>query len=392
MFIFLISVLYLAFISLGLPDSVLGSAWPSMFVEMDVPVSYAGIISAIIAFGTIISSLMSDRITFKLGSGKTTFISIIMTALALLGFSFSTRFWMLCIFAIPYGLGAGSVDASLNNYVALHYSSKHMSWLHCMWGLGASIGPAIMSYALTGGQSWRNGYLYISIIQFVISFVVLVSLPLWKSRIEAPTKTEDEENNEPVKPLSLRSIISIPGAKAIMLTFFCYCAIEVVVTLWASTYLNLFRGIDAEISAAWGSLFLVGITVGRAINGFISMRLSDTSLIRIGQGIILLGEIMIIIPISNVLSLIGLVVMGLGCAPVYPCIIHSTPARFGADKSQAMIGVQMASAYTGTCLMPPLFGLIAEHINIALFPVYVGALLILMIVMHEYLCRRIPIK
>ena len=218
MFIFLIAVLYLAFVSLGLPDSVLGSAWPSMFGEMGVPVSYAGIISAIIAFGTIISSLMSDRITYKLGSGKTTFVSIIMTALALLGFSFSTKFWMLCIFAIPYGLGAGSVDASLNNYVALHYSSKHMSWLHCMWGVGASIGPAIMSYALTGGLSWRNGYLYISIIQFVISFVVLVSLPLWKSRIEAPSGTADEETSKSAKPLPLRSIIAIPGAKAIMIT------------------------------------------------------------------------------------------------------------------------------------------------------------------------------
>ena len=388
MFVFLISVLYLAFVGLGLPDSVLGSAWPSMFGELGVPLSYAGIISAIIAFGTIISSLMSDRITLMLGSGKTTFVSILMTAGALFGFSISSRFWMLCLFSIPYGLGAGSVDAALNNYVALHYSSKHMSWLHCMWGLGASIGPAIMSFALTGGQGWKSGYLYISLIQLVISFMVLISLPLWKKRID---NTENDMGEEKRKSLSLGQIFKIPGAKAIMITFLCYCAIEVVITLWASSYLNLYRGIDAEIAAAWGSLFLVGITVGRAINGFISMKLSDTSLIRIGQGIIVLGLIMIILPFSNTLSLVGLVVTGLGCAPIYPCIIHSTPARFGADKSQAIIGVQMASAYTGTCLMPPLFGLIAEHISMGLFPVFVGILLVVSVIMHEALCRKNPI-
>ena len=388
MFVFLISVLYLAFVGLGLPDSVLGSAWPSMFGELGVPLSYAGIISAIIAFGTIISSLMSDRITLMLGSGKTTFVSILMTAGALFGFSISSRFWMLCLFSIPYGLGAGSVDAALNNYVALHYSSKHMSWLHCMWGLGASIGPAIMSFALTGGQGWKSGYLYISLIQLVICFMVFISLPLWKKRID---NTENDATDKKRKSLSLGQIFKIPGAKAIMITFLCYCAIEVVITLWASSYLNLYRGIDAEIAAAWGSLFLVGITVGRAINGFISMKLSDTSLIRIGQGIIVLGLIMIILPFSNTLSLVGLVVTGFGCAPIYPCIIHSTPARFGADRSQAIIGVQMASAYTGTCLMPPLFGLIAEHISMGLFPVFVGILLIISIITHEALCRKNPI-
>ena len=388
MVVFLIAVLYLAFVGLGLPDSVLGSAWPSMFGEMGVPVSYAGIVSAIIAFGTIISSLMSDRITLKLGSGKTTFISILMTAAALFGFSVSSRFWMLCLFSIPYGLGAGSVDAALNNYVALHYSGKHMSWLHCMWGLGASVGPAIMSLALTGGQSWRSGYLYISLIQMVICLTVFISLPLWKKRIEGDNKENEDKKRA---PLSLKQIFKIPGAKAIMVTFFCYCAIEVIITLWASSYLNLYRGIDAEIAAAWGSLFLVGITAGRAINGFFTVKLSDTALIRIGQGIILIGLIMIALPFSNTLSLVGLVVTGLGCAPIYPCIIHSTPARFGADKSQAIIGVQMASAYTGTCLMPPLFGIVAEHIAISLFPVYVAVLLIISIITHELLCRKNPI-
>ena len=388
MFVLLIAVLYLAFIGLGLPDTILGSAWPSMFEEMNVPVSFAGIISPIISIGTIISSLMSDRITLKLGSGKTTFISILMTAGALLGFSLSSEFWMLCLFAIPFGLGAGSVDAALNNYVALHYSSKHMSWLHCMWGVGASIGPAIMSFALTSGRGWSKGYLYISIIQFVISFIVLISLPMWKNRIEM----KEENENKDRKPVSFFKVLSMGGAKPLLLSFFCYCALEVVIILWASTYLHLDRGIDAEIAAAWASLYVLGITVGRAINGFASMKLSDTTLIRIGFSICTVGMLMIILPISNTVSLVGLVVAGLGSAPIYPCIIHSTPIRFGADKSQAIIGMQMASAYTGSCLMPPLFGLIANHISISLFPFYAGAILITMIVSHEYLCHKYPLK
>ena len=391
MFILLVSIIYLAFISLGLPDSVLGSAWPSMFVEMDVPVSYVGIVSIIISVGTILSSLMSDRITSRLGSSKTTCISIFLTAAALMGFSLSSEFWMICLFAIPYGLGAGSVDAALNNYVALHFAAKHMSWLHCMWGLGASIGPYIMGMALSADKGWDKGYFYISIIQFVIAFIVLISLPIWKKNVDKElSKTDVTEQKR--TPLTLRQIFSIPGAKPVMITFFCYCALEVTAILWASTYLNIYRGIDADLAATFGSLFLVGITVGRAINGFIAMKLSDTTMIRIGQGIILLGTVMVVLPISNTVSLIGLVIMGIGCAPVYPSIIHSTPIRFGADKSQAIIGVQMASAYTGSCLMPPLFGLIANHIGIGLFPVFMGVILILMIVMHEVLCYRYPIK
>ncbi|MBQ9703659.1 MAG: MFS transporter [Clostridia bacterium] len=391
MFILLVSIIYLAFISLGLPDSVLGSAWPSMFVEMDVPVSYVGIVSIIISIGTILSSLMSDRITSRLGSSKTTCISIFLTAAALMGFSVSSEFWMICLFAIPYGLGAGSVDAALNNYVALHFAAKHMSWLHCMWGLGASIGPYIMGMALSADKGWDKGYFYISIIQFVIAFIVLISLPIWKKNVDKESSKTDVTEQKRT-PLTLRQIFSIPGAKPVMITFFCYCALEVTAILWASTYLNIYRGIDADLAATFGSLFLVGITVGRAINGFIAMKLSDTTMIRIGQGIILLGTVMVVLPISNTVSLIGLVIMGMGCAPVYPSIIHSTPIRFGADKSQAIIGVQMASAYTGSCLMPPLFGLIANHIGIGLFPVFMGVILILMIVMHEVLCYRYPIK
>ncbi|MBQ8163614.1 MAG: MFS transporter [Clostridia bacterium] len=385
MFSFLLAVIYLSFISLGLPDSILGAAWPSMQPMLDVPVSYAGIVSSIIAVGTIISSLMSDKVTRALGAGKTTTVSVGMTALALLGFSFVTKFWQLCLLAIPYGLGAGSVDASLNNYVALHYSSKHMSWLHCMWGVGAALGPSIMGVALTNSWGWDKGYLIVSVIQMVLTVVLIISLPFWKKR----SKDEICENGEKSKSLSLIQVFKIKGAKAIMLMFFCYCAIEATVILWASTYLNSYRGIDAETAALFGSMYLIGMTVGRAVSGFITAKLNDTQMIRLGLGITTVGVVMVLLPFNNALSLAGLIVMGLGCAPIYPCIIHSTPERFGADRSQALIGVQMASAYTGTCLMPPLFGLIAQYIGIYLFPVFIAVILILSIVMHEYLCHSL---
>ena len=309
-----------------------------------------------------------------------------------MGFSFSTQFWMLCVLAIPFGLGAGSVDAALNNYVALHFSAKHMSWLHCMWGVGASIGPYIMGTALAADKGWNKGYFYISIIQLVIGFIVLMSLPIWKNQTKTANPDEVIDTEKKRVPLTFKQIISIPGAKAVMVTFFCYCAFECTAILWASSYLNLHRGIDADLAATFGSMFLLGITAGRAISGFIAMKLSDTSMIRIGESIILLGVIMVILPVNDIVSLIGLVIMGFGCAPVYPSIIHSTPVRFGSEKSQAIIGVQMACAYTGSCLMPPLFGLIANHISISLFPIYIGVILVVMIITHELLCKKYPIK
>lgn len=385
MFHLLLAIIYLSFISLGLPDALLGSAWPVMYGELAVPVSYAGMISMIIAAGTIISSLLSDWLTYKLGTGKVTAISVAMTAAALFGFSTCNAFWMLCLWAIPYGLGAGSVDASLNNYVALHYASRHMSWLHCMWGVGASVGPYIMGFVLSGGGHWTGGYRCIGILQIILTAILFLSLPLWKSRKDAAGEDEKAE----AKPLTPGQILQIPGAKEIMVTFFCYCAVEQTAGLWASSYLALYKGVPGETAASFASMFFIGITVGRALNGFLTMKLSDTQLIRIGQGIILLGIVAMLLPLGEAVSLAGLILIGLGCAPIYPCIIHSTPAHFGADKSQALIGVQMASAYIGTCLMPPLFGLIAGHISIVLLPVYLLAILILMAVMHERMLKRV---
>ena len=380
----LLAVIYLSFISLGLPDSLLGSAWPVMHADLGVPMSWAGAVSIIISVGTILSSLQSDRLTRRLGAGKVTAVSVGMTAAALVGFSLSGSFWALCLWAVPYGLGAGGVDAALNNYVALHYASRHMSWLHCMWGVGAAAGPYVMGYALSGGQGWGAGYRYIAAIQIVLTAVLLLSLPLWRVH-----KGQEDRTEAPAAPpLSLRQIYAIPGAKEVMTAFFCYCALEQTAGLWASSYLHLHRGIPAETAAGCAGLFYIGITVGRAASGFLTMKLNDTQMIRLGQGIIAVGAAAMLAPAGGAVTLAGLVLVGLGCAPIYPCVIHSTPDHFGADKSQAVIGVQMASAYVGSCLMPPLIGLIANHISPALLPVYLLVILAVMALSHEALLRR----
>lgn len=374
----LLVVIYIAFISLGLPDSILGSAWPSMYGNLKVPISYAGIISMIIAGGTIISSLFSSKLIRKLGTGRVTSFSVAMTAAALLGFSFSGSFWQLCLWGIPYGLGAGSVDAALNNFVALHYKSRHMSWLHSFWGIGATLGPYIMGLCLTKGLNWNAGYRIIGILQIILVIFLVLSLPLWKSK-----QTTNNEEAEETKHISLKETIKLPGAKFILLAFFCYCALEATTGLWASSYMVLSKGIATKTAAAWASLFYLGITIGRLICGFITDRLGDRVMVRIGQCFAVIGILLLALPLGNAATLMGLILIGLGCAPIYPSLIHETPSNFGADKSQAVIGVQMASAYVGTTFMPPVFGFIAQHINIALYPVYLSIFLIIMFIMVE---------
>ena len=381
----LLAIIYLAFISLGLPDALLGAAWPTMCLEFNVPVSYAGIVSVINCAGTIISSLMSDRLTRRFGTAKVTAFSVAMTAAALFGFSFSGSYWMLLLWAIPYGLGAGSVDAALNNYVALHYASRHMSWLHCMWGVGASIGPYIMGYALTGGQGWYMGYRYIGIMQAVLTAALFVSVPLWKRR------NAEEENGGKIAQsaaLSLREVLAIPGAKEVLLAFFCYCALEGTAMLWSSTYLVRHLGMDEERAASLASMFFLGITAGRAASGFLTYKFNDVNMIRMGQAVIALGAAAMVLPLGEATTITGLVLVGLGCAPIYPCIIHSTPDHFGTENSQALIGVQMASAYLGSLIAPPVFGLIANHISASLMPVYMGLILLVMVLMCEQLNRK----
>lgn len=377
----LLVLIYLAFISLGLPDGALGAGWPSMYSDLAVPVGYAGLISMVIAGGTIVSSLNSDRLTRRLGTGVVTVGSVAMTAVALGGFSISHTFGALLLWAIPYGLGAGSVDAALNNYVALHYKSAHMSWLHCMWGVGTMSGPYIMGFVLAKGLTWNTGYLAIALIQVVLTAILLTSLPLWRQR------TQEQGADADAGPLTLRQVMAIPGARAVMVCFLCYCGIESTTGLWASTFLKLARGVTPETAATFGALFYIGITLGRAACGFLTYLVSDETLIRGGTIIIAAGSLLVVIPDFTAAAIAGFVLVGIGCAPVYPCIIHPTPARFGVHRSQAIIGVEMAAAYVGTLALPPLFGLIAEHASTAVLPAYLFALAVVMGLMHERLIR-----
>lgn len=381
----LLAVIYLSFISLGLPDSLLGAVWPSLYQGFGVPISYSGVIFCIISVGTVISSLQSDRLTRRFGAGAVTAASVGLTALALFGFSVSNSFWALCLWAVPYGLGAGSVDAALNNYVALHFASRHMSWLHCMWGIGASTGPYIMGAVLSRNAGWHMGYRVIGVIQLVLTAVIGISLPLWNAGTAGNT---EEQAAAPAKALTLRQIFHIPGVKEVMITFFCYCSLEQTAGLWASSYLVLDRGIAPETAAGFASLFFLGITAGRALSGFLTLKWNDTQMVRMGLCVIALGLAALFLPFGQTAALAGLVLIGLGCAPIYPSIIHATPGHFGAERSQAIIGVQMASAYIGNCLMPPLFGVLADHTTIAVFPYCLLGILILMGTMHEKLQKR----
>ena len=380
----LLLLIYLTFISLGLPDALLGSAWPNIHQDLNVPISYAGIITFIMVLGTIISSLFSAKLNNKLGI-KVVFISVFLTAIALFGFSISTKFYMLCLFSIPYGLGAGGIDSTLNNYVATHYKAKHMSWLHSMWGIGFTVGPYAMGFALTNNKPWNDGYLYISIIQFSILAVLLLTSPLWKKQTASEEVVEEVET----KALSFKEIFSIKGVLVLLITFFCYISLEQTTSLWATTYLVENNKIDENIAAYFASLFCIGITVGRMINGFIAMKLKDKQMIRIGITIIFVGIMLIILNINPILTYVGFILIGLGCAPVYPSIIHSIPNYFGKDISGSLIGVQMAGAYCGILIMPPLFGLIAQYIDVRLLPYYLLVLLVILFVGHETLLRKI---
>lgn len=380
MYSLLLALIYLAFISLGLPDSLLGAGWPTMYGELGVPVSYMGIVSMVISGGTIISSLMSDRLTRKFGTRVVTVVSVFLTAGALFGFSFSDRFWMLILFSVPYGLGAGAIDAALNNYIALHYSARHMSWLHCFWGVGAIVSPFIMSYALTS-STWNDGCRIVGYIQLGIAALLLVTLPVWRINSK---KTDAVEQ----KSIGLIGALKIKGVPFILIGFFAYCAAEATAMQWASTYFVEVKHISGAQAAQFASLFYIGITAGRFLSGFVSAKIGDRRMIIIGASVLTLGIILLVIPVTAAeLSLAGFVIIGLGCAPIYPSIIHSTPANFGAENSGAIIGIQMACAYVGSTFMPPLFGLIGSATDFAILPLYLIVFVVLMLVMTELTFR-----
>ncbi|MEU2202088.1 MFS transporter [Isoptericola sp. NPDC019482] len=397
MYSLLLAIIYLAFVSLGLPDSLVGAGWPVMHADLGVPVSFAGIITMIIAGGTILSSLASERVTKRFGAGVVTAVSVGLTAAALVGFSVSGSFWLLCLWAIPYGLGAGAVDAALNNYVALHFAARHMNWLHSFWGLGASISPFIMSYALTSGLGWSSAYRIVGVAQAVLTVVLIASIPLWGKVRPAPEAEHPAEHTDAAEPpgggrshVPLATALRIPGVLLILAAFFAYCALESTAILWASTYLVTDRGVDSATAAAFASLFLLGITAGRFLAGFFADRVGDKRLIRGGFAVVALAVVLIALPVGTpVPALVGLVIAGLGCAPIYPAIIHSTPANFGARSSQAIIGIQMAAAYTGSTLAPPAFGVLSAWVGAWVFPLFLAVLVALGLLMSERLNRLV---
>lgn len=379
MYLFLLALIYLAFISLGLPDSLLGSAWPLMHLEMGVPISYMGIITMLISGGTIVSSLMSDRLTRKFGTKILTVASVFLTVIALFGFSFANNFSMLIAFAIPYGIGAGAIDAALNNYVALHYKAKHMSWLHCFWGVGTIVSPFVMGYALTS-STWNNGYRIVGFMQLVIAIILLLTLPVWKVN-EDVVSTAGED-------VGLFKALRIKGVTFLLLGFLAYCAAETTTMQWASTYFVEVKGISVERAASFASLFYIGITAGRFISGFITDKLGDRKMILLGSSVLIVGILTLAIPSSSYeLAFASFIIIGLGCAPIYPCIIHSTPYNFGAKNSGAIIGIQMASAYLGATFMPPIFGVLGNASTFAIMPLYLLVFVLLMLVMIELTFR-----
>ena len=375
----LLPVIYLAFISMGLPDSMLGSAWPSMYTGLGVGVSACGLISTIITASTVVSSLLCDRLHARFGTGRIVAVSTGITALSMLGFSLSSQYWMLCLIAVPYGLGAGSIDAVLNNYVALHYQARHMSWLHCMWGVGCSIGPMLMGRALTGG-GWQLGYRWVAMIQAGMTLVLFISLGLWQ---EKPA----QDGGEAHQSLTLKQALRVPGALEAMLGFLAYCGMESTTGLWAASYLTLQRGVSPAEAASWASLFYLGITVGRLLCGFLTLRLDDRRMVTLGQWGMLAGIVLLALPLPSPFALAAMVVIGMGCAPVYPSMIHDTPCLFGQQRSQSLIGLQMASAYVGSALMPPLFGLLGQNLSFGLYPFFLLALLALAVAARRRLYR-----
>lgn len=379
MFSLLLALIYVSFISLGLPDSLLGSAWPQMQESLGVSLSLGGVISFLITASTILSSLMSHRVIQRFGTGGVTMCSVAMTALALLGFSLSDSFLVLCLWAIPYGLGAGSVDAALNNFVALHCKAKHMSWLHCFWGIGATGGPYIMGLCLSRGMGWQAGYRTISFLQMALTLILLLSLPLWKKQ-ELPLS-----GGETVRPQTpqRRKLLKRPGVKAALTAFFFYSALELTTGLWGSSYMVAVRGISPETAAKWISLFYLGITAGRFFSGILTLRFSDDTMVRLGEGTAIVGIILLLLPLHNLFLCVGLILTGLGCAPIYPSLLHATPQRFGKSLSQSLMGTQMAISYLGSTTMPPVSGFLSEKISMGLYPVLLLVFALCMTILTE---------
>ena len=377
-------IIYISFISLGMQYSLLGSAWPSISGFVNVPLHYAGYVSIIITGGMAIAAVLSGKIVRHFGTVTVIAASVLITASGLMFFSFSSTFFFICLCAIPLGLGAGSVDASLNNYVALHYKARYMSWLHCFWGVGASIGPIIMSSYLLHRNSWSLGYRTVSVIQFCLVLLLFFSIPLWeKNKIKNPVQHHS---------IKFTELFKIAGFKEAIVVFLCYSSIEVIAALWGASFMVTEKNIPREVAAKWIALFYIGMTSGRFISGFISIKLNNRQMIRLGQTVIGCGIVLLVLPLGNTMLLPGFFMIGLGCAPIYPSLLHQTPANFGKEYSQAMMGIQMGCSFLGGTLFPALFGQLASYIGFKIFSISIGVLLTLNIVMVEVLNRKIDRK
>lgn len=383
---FFLIIIYITFISLGLPDSLLGASWAVMRADLNADFAVAGIISMVISGGTILSSLLSERILKKFRTGPVVVVSVTMTAAALLGFSISPSVIWLLICAVPLGLGAGSIDTGLNNYVAVNYKPHHMSWLHCFWGIGALGSPLIMAQFIQNGGNWRGGYVFVGVIQFCLAAMLLATLPQWLKR--EPKSPAPEELPPAGAPTAASSVLSIPGVPLALVTFFFYCGIEAITGLWGASYLIESQGLPPATAARWVSFFFIGITAGRFLTGFLTMKLTSKQLIRYGEIIMLASGAMLILPLPRIFSLVGIGLLGFGCGPVFPCMLHETPHRFGLDKSQKIIGIQMASAYTGSTFLPPVFGYIASNFfSVKMYPPVIFAFAVITLLACERLNR-----
>ena len=379
----LLAVIYLIFISLGLPDSLLGSGWPTMQTVFDVPSSYAGYVSMTISCMTIISALVSPRMIKRFHTKWIVITSIALTVVGLLGFSVCKQYWMLFLFVVPYGLGAGAIDASVNHYVANHYSSSVMNFLHCFYGVGATISPCIMAQALKAAR-WNEGYRWTAYIQAGILLVCILSLPLWKKNEAAA----EEKNRDSA---GIIETLAVPGVVLTLIAFFAYCSGEATCFLWTPSYFaGTKAGLSDETIASFGSLIFGGLMLGRLISGFISNRLGDRLLIRVGVAVELLGILLVFLPTTGyILTAAGFVIVGTGMGPVYPAIQHMAPANFGQRHSAAVIGLQMASAYVGSTFMPMVFGHLQQVVGISIMPFYLLAFALLNICMLELAYRKL---
>lgn len=390
-------LIYIAFISLGLPDAMLGAAWPIIQLDFNVPLGYAGIVSLLISSGTIISSLFSVSLIRRFGTGKVTTMSVLLTAIGLFGFSQTHSLWPLLLCGIPLGIGAGAVDAALNGYVAEHYSATHMNFLHAFWGIGALSGPLIMSGFIGYSGNWRYGYLSVAVIQFILVAILFFSLPVWKKiekihteKVDIETRTEQQknsENQEPNKTQGLAKTLRIKGVKRILISFMMYSGLELTMGLWGASFLVQVQHFTPTRAAAWLSVYYGGITLGRILSGVLATRFKNRQLIRAGEILVLSGTLSLLsgtfLPGGAAFSIIGFILIGLGCAPIFPGMLHETPVRFGKEHAQAIMGFQMAVAYTSSTILPPLFGLLATLTSPIILPIVLTFYALTMLILTE---------